>query len=185
MYIPYAGIGSRNTPAEVMIVMQHIAKVLEESGFTLRSGGASGADDAFEKGVRHSKEIFIPWNGFNGRYHNQMGVYTGWPSTEIKQKAMDMAAKYHPNWGACSDGAKMLHARNMAQVLGMELNKPSKFVVCWTPNASGSGGTGQALRVAKALGIPIYDLGTQMDEKLKTLAMFCEYLTLPEIADPQ
>ena len=185
MYLPYAGIGSRNTPAEVMIVMQRIANVLEGAGFTLRSGGADGADDAFEKGVHRNKEIFIPWNGFNRRHVTQPGIYCGWPSATIYENAMTMAAQYHPNWGACSQGARQMHTRNMAQILGHDLKSPSKFVVCWTPNASGSGGTGQALRVAKALGIPIYDLGAQMDEKMAALSTFCEYLTRPELADPR
>ena len=44
----YAGIGSRETPIEVQKAMYRVAKYLEGKGFTLYSGGANGADKAFE-----------------------------------------------------------------------------------------------------------------------------------------
>ena len=49
-------------------------------------------------------------------------------------------------------------ARNMHQVLGLTLDVPTDFIVCWTPDGKASGGTGQALRVAKDFSIPIYNL---------------------------
>ena len=51
MSFTYAGIGSRSTPPEVQAVMRTLANNLEYTGFTLRSGGAKGADSAFEHGV--------------------------------------------------------------------------------------------------------------------------------------
>ena len=44
----YAGIGSRETPAEIQAQMNEVAKELEAAGYTLRSGNAEGADKAFE-----------------------------------------------------------------------------------------------------------------------------------------
>ena len=52
-----------------------------------------------------------------------------------------------------------LQARNCYQVLGEHLNDPVKMVICWTPRGSGSGGTGQAIRLARAYKIPVFDLG--------------------------
>src|SRR3546814_8609593 len=65
-YNPYAGIGSRETPADTCEEMALIASALEKRGFTLRSGFAGGADTAFELGtVREDlREIFAPWPGF-------------------------------------------------------------------------------------------------------------------------
>ncbi|NMA16004.1 MAG: hypothetical protein GX935_02005, partial [Erysipelotrichia bacterium] len=37
------------------------------------------------------------------------------------------------------------------------------FIICWTKNGSGSGGTGQAIRIAKAYDIPIFDAGKYKD----------------------
>jgi predicted Rossmann fold nucleotide-binding protein DprA/Smf involved in DNA uptake len=49
----YAGIGSRETPKEICNKMTEIASLLEKQDFVLRSGGANGADSAFEKGHYH------------------------------------------------------------------------------------------------------------------------------------
>ena len=44
----YAGIGARTTPASVLADMTVMAGWLARTGWTLSSGGASGADSAFE-----------------------------------------------------------------------------------------------------------------------------------------
>ena len=156
----YAGIGSRETPLGILVLMEFLATQLAQQGHVLRSGGAFGADQAFEKGcdlAQGAKEIFIPWNGFQGRNdRTEPGVMAG-----VTKLAMDLAAEVHPNWNACSDAARKLHARNCYQILGSNLDSPVSDVVCWTPGGSGSGGTGQALRLARKLGIPIWDLGNQ------------------------
>ena len=40
----YAGIGSRETPDQVLQIMTDLAVALAKEKFTLRSGGAGGAD---------------------------------------------------------------------------------------------------------------------------------------------
>lgn len=50
-------------------------------------------------------------------------------------------------------------ARNTCQVLGLNLDSPVKAVICYTPGGSGSGGTGQAIRIAQAYKIPVIDMG--------------------------
>jgi hypothetical protein len=91
--------------------MEAIAKSLDEKGYCLRSGGANGADTAFEK---HStnKEIFLPSKGFNG---NTSELF------EIKDEAFFMASQCHPAWFRCSTFARRLLARNMHQILGYDL----------------------------------------------------------------
>jgi len=143
----YAGIGSRETPRDICQTMTRIAAEMQGLGFTLRSGGADGADIAFEVGTT-VKEIWLPWLGFNGSQSKLL------PSPE----AFVMAEKYHPAWHKCSPAARKLHARNCHQVLGKDLDTPSEFVICWTKGALSGGGTGQAIRIAKAHGIMIYDL---------------------------
>lgn len=155
----YTGIGSRETPQKMLDFMIETAILLDWDGYTLRSGGAEGADSAFAQGATESghypPEIYLPWKGFNGNTSPLL------PSPE----AFELAAKYHPAWNRCRRGARALHARNCHQVLGKDLKTPSEFVVCWTPDGSGSGGTGQAIRIAKAHKIPVYDLA--IDASLK------------------
>lgn len=147
----YAGIGSRETPLDVMALMTKIARWLDRRDYVLRSGGANGADTAFAEGSTH-KEIFLPWEGFNG----SRGSLTIEP--DIQERAEIIAGNFHPGWHRCSPAARKLHMRNVYQVFGADLKSPSRFIVCWTKDGKASGGTGQALRIAKASSIPIFNL---------------------------
>jgi predicted Rossmann fold nucleotide-binding protein DprA/Smf involved in DNA uptake len=46
--LTYAGIGSRQTPPDVLRRMTRYAQRLQELGWVLRSGGAAGADTTFQ-----------------------------------------------------------------------------------------------------------------------------------------
>jgi hypothetical protein len=133
----YAGIGSRETPTNVLNLMSALAKKLDSEGWTLRSGGAKGADTAFASGAR-AKTIFL--------------------ADSANAQAIELASQFHPNWAACSDYARKLHARNMFIILGPNLDVPVSFICCWTPGGKISGGTGQALRAADHYGIEVRNL---------------------------
>ena len=144
----YAGIGSRETPIELKETIKTIVQFLNEKNYTLRSGGANGADSFFEE-FALKKEIFLPWRGFN---NNNSLLFE--PTTE----AFLTAERYHPRFKSLSFGAKKLMARNCHQVLGLDLKTPVEFIVCWTKNGTINGGTGQALRIAQEYKIPVYNL---------------------------
>lgn len=148
----YTGIGSRQTPPEVLSLMTWIATGLATIGYTLRSGGADGADTAFESGAGGAAEIYLPWLWFNGR---SKGIVL-----PVTPEGETLAKHIHPSWGGLSLGARKLHVRNCYQVLGADLKTPSAFVLCWTPEGSGRGGTGQAIRLAMERHIPVYDMGS-------------------------
>lgn len=59
--------------------------------------------------------------------------------------------------------------RNGCQVLGLELDKPSNMVICYTPDGLPSGGTGQAIRIAESYRIPVINLFHTKIEVLKEL----------------
>jgi len=148
----YAGIGSRQTPMNTLIMMREAATSLEIMGFKLRSGGAAGADSAFEQGVTNpdNMDIYLPWSSFN-KNPSSLSVISG--------EAFVMASQFHPAWERCSVAARKFHARNCYQVLGFTLDVPAMFVICWTPGGAITGGTGQALRIAQHHNIPIINLG--------------------------
>ena len=50
-------------------------------------------------------------------------------------------------------------ARNGYQVLGADLQTPTDFIICYTKDGKGEGGTGQALRIAKDYDIQVCDFG--------------------------
>lgn len=149
----YSGVGSRKTPQLILDIMTSIAGMLELEDWILRSGGAPGADTAFDKGVtqQHLKEIYIPWRRFNYRVrkHDIVGS---------DPAAFKIAQHIHPAWFKLSEGDQKLHARSVHQVLGRNLDTPSKFLVCWTPNGRSVGGTRTAIMLAKECEIPVYNL---------------------------
>lgn len=165
----YAGIGSRKTPKVVLDQMKVVASKMSQSGYTLRSGAADGADQAFEKGHKGPKEIYLPWFLFNGYIENDQ-VFSS-PRLENYQEAKKIAGEFHPKWQTLSHTSKRYHTRNVYQVLGKDLNTPSKMVICWTENGKAMGGTGQALRIAKHYKIPIINLKVHSFD-LKSLSDF-------------
>lgn len=163
----YAGIGSRSTPHAELAAMRALAARLACDGWVLRSGAAEGADAAFEVGAGDGpKEVFLPWRGFAGSTSSL--VYDRQPGAE---QAMALAAQFHPAWSYLvgrKAAVRKLMARNVMQVLGRAVDDPVRFVVVWAPDpvldATGrvmnvGGGTGLAVRLAYAQGIPVIHLG--------------------------
>ena len=142
----YAGVGARNTPPAILEVMTKMAQWLAQKGWSLRSGGARGADTAFMTGhPSDQQEIFLP-------------KHLGWGQN--REDAMDLAEQCHPQWSWCSQFVRELHARNALVVLGPNLQNPAPVdaLVCWTPGGKVTGGTGVAIRMAGTLGIPVFNL---------------------------
>lgn len=137
----YAGFGARNTPEPILQIMRMIGNALAHKGYTLRSGHARGADRAFESAAAYAgglTEIYTP--------------------DQATLEWMEHASTFHPNWRACDEYTRRLHARNSPIILGSNLNDPVDFGVCWTPGGLVVGGTGQALRIADAYDVHIYNL---------------------------
>jgi hypothetical protein len=155
----YTGVGARATPPAELALMRALAVALAGAGWTLRSGGADGADDAFLTGAERAGgavELYTPWPGFRD--------LTDATLTRPSAAAFDLAARHHPTWAVCGPAARALHARNSHEVLGARLSAPSRFLICWTSDGSldgacrTSGGTGQALRIAVANRVPVFNL---------------------------
>jgi hypothetical protein len=177
----YTGIGSRETPEEVLMVMIRIGSVLAHNGWTLRSGHCSGPDQYFEYGAdkyNGKMQIYLPWDKFEGARHDGVRYFAWWPDSNKYSKAVKIAEHFHPKWSACSSGAQKMHTRNVAQVLGMNLDLPSDFIICWTKDGKQGDGTGQALRIAQGLRnpIPIFDLAIHTEEQVLN---FINYGVLP------
>ena len=73
---------------------------------------------------------------------------------------MAIAAPLHPAWNRCSPAVRKLHARNVAVLSGGNLDRPVDAVVCWSERGAVTGGTGMAIRIAEARGIPVQNLGS-------------------------
>lgn len=142
--IKYAGIGSRQTPKNIIEIMRMIALELSKNNFLLRSGGAKGADQAFESGViNNNKEIF---------YANDA------TDESINYIKTILSPSHISNLDSYS---LKLHARNSFQILGKELNDPVNFVICYTEDGKKKGGTRTAILIAEKNNIPIFNLGSE------------------------
>lgn len=151
----YTGVGSRQTPRDVLALMEQIAlKLASDSPFVLRSGGADGADAAFARGAGDRAEIYLPWRSFAPGQHEHAHIMV----TGDDPDARTIAAATHPAWERVTRGGRALHTRNVHQVLGRDLDQPSDFMLCWTPTGLATGGTGTAIKLALANRVIVYNL---------------------------
>jgi len=161
----YAGIGSREAPEGALQLIGRLAARLGQLGWTLRTGGNPGADQAWEAGARRGRgkvELYLPWPFFERYNPRSAGVVLAEPSEE----ALEAAARLHPFWGKMSKAGQKIVARYHHVVLGQDLRDPVDFIICWTPDgAEGSrevskatGDTSQAIRLADGWGIPVINL---------------------------
>lgn len=184
----YAGIGSRNTPKDIINLMSEISAKLFSEGWTCRTGGAIGADTAFEQGAilagrsqhLNTIQVFKPNGTIREWFYSSPFKET--PSKRIIRLpddcwnlATEIASQNHPVWHHLKGYTKNLMIRNVFQILGtvkkveyetgthLEMNK-SSFVLCWTPDGATqnttrqTGGTGMAIRVANSFKVPVFNL---------------------------
>ena len=76
------------------------------------------------------------------------------------RSCMEIAADLHPAWDRCSRTVRKLHARNVALLLSETLDRPVDAAVCWTAGGLVTGCTGMGIRIARAHGIPVLNLGS-------------------------
>lgn len=178
----YTGVGSRETPANILTLMEDVGFALASQGWTLRSGGAVGADQAFERGMFRfagldgpyewtPAEIYLPWAGYENHHRYTHGGLNVLPSEihfNTESIAEGMAMAVHPAWEACKQGARKMHTRNVFQVLGKTLDQPSKMLVAWTKldkQGNPKGGTATAIKLATENGVQCFNLNKAEDHE--------------------
>lgn len=173
----FTGIGSRETPEDILLLMTEISKKLTSENWILRSGGSWGADEAFQKGVSDFSEIYLPYKNFR-RVEGILGNYIS--DKSIISDAMYIVSKYnlHENWNDMLNNINQkdsvaMHTRNVFQILGADLKTKTKFVICWTKDGANkieetsyyTGGTRTAIRLALHLNIPVFNLNNKEDKE--------------------
>ena len=98
--------------------------------------------------------MWVPWRGYNG--------WQSFACTVLREDELGImrraAARHHPAWERCPPKVRDLHARNVAVLLGSGMAYPADAVICWTERGRVSGGTGMTIRIARAHGIPVFNL---------------------------
>lgn len=167
--LKYAGIGPRKTPHDICTRMFNAACELNKLGWTVRSGHAEGADQAWAQGHdQHHREIYLPWHGFN--QGQGKGFYVSPDSPALRR----IAQLVHPRWDSITQGAQRLMMRNVSIILGPQLDDPVRFVAYWAPSRHVQGGTGNAVSLATHYGIPSYNIAFE-DEQEEMTAMVNQF----------
>tara|TARA_S200002703_G_scaffold144338_1_gene137945 strand:+ start:510 stop:1034 length:525 start_codon:yes stop_codon:yes gene_type:complete len=155
------GVGSRQTPEHICQLFRELGVEAREREWWIRSGHAEGADYAFEEGAKDHCIVYLPWDGFN-RDKPVLGIGRSQP---LRDEVLKIVYKHEAYAKGLSDGVKRIKSRNVYQVLGEDLKSPSDLVVCWTPYGEVEGGTGLAIKIAKAHNIPVINVGDEETEK--------------------
>lgn len=172
----FTGIGSRETPKEILELMREYSRIMALKGWSFRSGGADGADTAFLDGWWDAREgdscipegeIYLPWNGFNDfTIGDHCCVLV--TDKEIICRVQEILKLVHPAYDKLTRGPLALHTRNVFQVLGKDLMTPSKGVVAYAKTDSKGnpmGGTATAIKIALMHNIPVRNLYKEEDRK--------------------
>ena len=157
------GIGTRYPSKQAFEMLFRIARRMALTGWELRSGGAIGCDTAWEHGFLPSekKEIYLSRGTFGDSAKNAAcGRISDYG--DIWFEAEDIASKLHPRWENLSESSQALHTRNVFQVLGLDLKSRTDVVAAYAAPSGFSvkGGTATAFNLARAKGIPTYNLWT-------------------------
>ena len=184
----YAGVGSRRTPPDVLDAMGDIAQTLGDAGTALSTGGARGADKAFETGALRTDApitVHTPWPGYNGYRPGRDPetdieiVHPNAAETVAGRTYAVLARDHHPHWNRCSRGARALFVRNVSILAGALDDRggmlPVRAAIAYTPNGlpvgREAGGTGHTLRTAASLDIPCVNLSPRTPPERNAAAL--------------
>lgn len=157
LFKPYAGTGNRETPPDVLEAFKRLAVELESRGYTLRTGGMEGPEDAFEKACK-KQEIHLPWKGFNDK-ESKYSFTT--------DQAKELAGKFQPGFDGLKPAMQVFLAKNARILMGKDLKSPCLFLITWSEDGAETlqertartGHTGHAIAMAATLKIPIFNFG--------------------------
>lgn len=172
----YAGIGPRKIDIDTQNIFTSIATQLGRDGWLLRSGDAVGSDRAFQKGAP-KRQVFLPWEGYNGSTANGIDKAVrdiDVPQLDIAIEAYNQNKGSKPDWLKLKENTKLLLCRNVAVILGENLDEPVSCVITCLPHGY-EGGTLHAITIAKANGISVFNTFYEADQQaLMSFVWACE-----------
>lgn len=194
--LKYAGVGSRDTPTDVLDVMRRLGKALCNIGYLGMSGEADGADFAFHEGARQSTRYddvgfgaFLPYNGMRtGRgviYEDiSRGIYDA-SKFDNWERARQFAFEARGSFNGLGRGGVALHTRNAFQVLSPSLQDPVKRLICWAQpigtRGQVKGGTNTAVQIAHRYNIPVVNL--LIDDQMQNVLRFLSQVECDQNVD--
>lgn len=156
LYRPYVGTGNKDIPEDVAQTFKRLAKELHELGYTLRTGCLDGTEQALES-CDVTKEVHIPWKGFNDRDTK---------FSYVAPEAKILAARYQPGYDGLKPVIQAFLTKNVRLVMGQNVKSPALFALIWTEDGAETvqeksiktGSTGHVIAIASLLKIPVFNL---------------------------
>lgn len=146
-------IGTRYPEEQYIDLMIRIGRAFSEKGYIARSGDAIGSDSLFLK--EYDPSLAIKY-----RPDNRTGCVNVMNHPNYYEFEL-IASRFHVAWEFLPIYHQELHARNVPQVLGLDLETKSNLVVFCaneTPSGTVSGGTATAVKLARSLNIPTINI---------------------------
>ena len=149
-------IGSRHITVQEERKLRNMAKHYHDLGYTLRSGGADGADSVVNE--FKNKEVYLPWNFFNNLEHDGVN-FIELSRIPNSLEAIRAAKRIHPAPHKLTMASEKLHGRNYFQVFGQN-GIASELVLFVADEVDGEvcGGTRTAVMLAREAGIKTINL---------------------------
>lgn len=158
----FTGVGSRKITFDGKDDLGSAVQVLSRR-FALMActGDAEGADRVvWDNALEGHRIRFGPVGRGSYSLHTQVVP----PDSEAYNLAVSIVSKLHPAWRWLKQEYRELHIRNVFEVMGVSISRPSEFLLCWTPDGAEekttkkTGGTATAINVANHFGIPVFNL---------------------------
>lgn len=156
----YAGLGDNQTPENILEVIRITAILLAHDAHLCITGGCQGAEQAFANGALIAGgrvRIFLPWQSFESLWIAKLPT----DRTEIitlqedDKAAFDSVKTFHPAYDKLTPSVKAINARYF------NILANAQMLICWTKEGKLIGSTGQAIRIATYMHLPIFNLGIQ------------------------
>ena len=161
----YTGLSLDNIPLQHVAILHLIGEALKPD-FFLRSGDGNSGEASLREGCESQGEIFIPHKGFNespSRFSLENIMQEKIDACkEIVLKVAPDVEQYHN-----SDR----HYITAFQLLGLELDEPSKFLLVDAPKSlmTDDSHVSTAIKLAEYCSIPVFNIAKKEHfERMKT-----------------
>lgn len=156
MKLSIACVGSRKATKRALEWMVEMGAEIARGDYRIVTGNAPGSDQAWAAGGNSvdpkSVMLVLPWKGFERktiREGNDVLTFTRDVLGLDYDDAIERAERLHPRWEACSNGARLLHGRNVI------IARKASLMVGYPGS---TGGTKLAFAASRAFDRPVYNI---------------------------